>query len=363
MPAINKPNQHFDVLTWSGTGGGSGATRSITGLNFQPDLIWEKARSSGTNHQLLDSVRGVGQNKVLASNSVGTEPTPANTESLYGWLSAINSDGFTLTNGTSTFDNWNKSGDTYVGWTWKAGGTAVTNNDGTITSQVSANPTAGFSVVIWTGNGVTAATVGHGLGAVPAMIICKERSGTDYWHVKHKSTTTNTNLFLNVTNASTSAASVGDGVLSDLSSNTTFGFATAGSPANVVAVNENGITNVAYCWSEIPGYSSFGSYTGNGSADGPFVYTGFRPKFLMIKRTDSTNSWVIQDTSRSTYNVSQNNIYAESSGAEASYGSELTDILSNGFKQRNTGVSMNASGGSYIYMAFAEAPFKFANGR
>jgi len=367
MPAITKPNQHFDVLTWSGTGGGSGATRSITGLNFQPDLIWEKARSSGTNHQLLDSVRGVGQNKVLASNSVGTEPTPSNTESLYGWLSAINSDGFTLTNGTSTFDNWNKSGDTYVGWTWKAGGTAVTNTTGTISSQVSANPTAGFSVVTWTGNGVTAATVGHGLGAVPAMIICKERSGTDYWHVKHKSTTTNTNLYLNVTNGSTSAASVGDGVLSDLSSSTTFGFATAGSPANVVAVNENGITNVAYCWSEIPGYSSFGSYTGNSSTDGTFVYLGFRPRFVMVKGTGSGGSgWQMQDSSRNTYNPEDAVLRADLTNIETTAYGNVMDFLSNGFKLRVTDTNYNSSSttyGPYIYMAFAENPFKFSNAR
>jgi hypothetical protein len=366
MPAINKPNQHFDVLTWSGTGGGSGATRSITGLNFQPDLIWEKSRTSGTNHQVLDSVRGVGQNKTLATNSTGTEPTPAGTESLYGWLSAINSDGFTLTNGTSTFDNWNKSGDTYVAWTFKAGGTAVTNTNGTISSQVSANPTAGFSVVTWTGNGSASATVGHGLGAVPAMIICKERSGTDYWHVKHKSHTSTNNSFLNVVNKETSAASVGDGVLGDLSSNTTFGFATAGTPGNVVAVNESGITNVAYCWSEIDGYSKFGIYTGNSGTDGPFVYLGFRPRWLMIKRNSTasvTYGWQMYDTARQTYNSnSVPNLWADTAATEGT-GNYTFDLLSNGFKLRSSGVNENNSGDTYIYAAFAEAPFKFANGR
>jgi len=362
MPAINKPNQHFDVLTWSGTGGSSGATRSITGLNFQPDLIWEKARTSGTNNQVLDSVRGVGQNKAIASNLAATEPTPANTESLYGWLSSINSDGFTLTNGTSTFDNWNKSGDTYVAWTFKAGGTAVTNTSGTISSQVSANPTAGFSIVAWTGNGVNSATVGHGLGAVPAMIICKERSGTDYWHIKHKSMSTTVNAYFQ-TNALYAAAAVGDGMIGDLSSNTTFGFVTAGSPANVVAVNENGVTNIAYCWSEIPGYSAFGSYTGNGSTDGPFIYTGFRPKFLIIKRTDNTtNDWAFLDGVREPYNLGIAGLKPNATSTEYS-GYNYRDLLSNGFKLRNGDSDTNASGGTYIYAAFAEAPFKFSNGR
>ena len=186
MPAIAKPNQHFDVLTWTGTGGGSGATRTITGLNFQPDLIWEKARSSGTGHQLLDSVRGVGQNKVLASNSTGDEPEAPNTESLYGWLSSIDSGGFTVTNGTSTFDNWNKSSDTYVAWNWKAGGAAVTNNDGTtITSQVSANPTAGFSVVTFTAPASGNFDVGHGLGVTPGMVITKVRGRSTSWITWH----------------------------------------------------------------------------------------------------------------------------------------------------------------------------------
>jgi hypothetical protein len=345
-PAITKPNQHFDVLTWSGTGGGSGATRSITGLNFQPDLIWEKARTSGTNHQLLDSVRGVGQNKAIASNSTGTEPTPANTESLYGWLSSIDSGGFTLTNGTSTFDNWNKSGDTYVGWTWKAGGTAVTNTSGTISSQVSANPTAGFSVVTYTS---TTGTVGHGLGVAPSMIIMKARNNVDQWTVGHVGLPSwSYGLALNATSAQ------------DL--NTAFWNGTA--PTSTVFSQgswDSGYNKVAYCFSAVAGYSAFGSYTGNGSTDGPFVYLGFRPKFVMVKNTGGAAQWYMYDSVRDTYNIATNGLFASSVQAETTIA--WVDFLSNGFKLRGISTDFNGSGTTYIYAAFAEAPFKYSSAR
>jgi len=356
MPAIKKPNQHFDVLTWSGTGGGSGATRSITGLNFQPDFIWEKSRTSGSGHQLLDSVRGVGQNKVLASNSTGAEPTPALSESLYGWLSAINSDGFTLTNGTSTFDNWNKSGDTYVGWTWKAGGAAVANTAGSISSQVSANPTAGFSVVTYTGTGANA-TVGHGLGVAPKMIIVKSRiSAVNNWNIYNANLTSAVYKLLFTINAETSDAT---------SWNSTAPTSSVFSLGTNTGVNASTETFVAYCWAEIEGYSKFGSYTGNGSTDGPFVYTGFRPKFVLVKASSfSTAStvWTLFDTSRSPYNASVNELYANSTDVEGVDASGI-DILSNGFKPKRNSDYANSSGQTYIYMAIAEAPFKFANAR
>jgi hypothetical protein len=364
MPAITKPNLHFDVRSRAGNGVSPSAV--VTDLNFQPGLIWTKARNSVDWHSLSDNMRGNTAN-LLATNSTDGD----NLGSSGGWVQSIDTNGFTTRAGSTDSSNVNKSGINYIDWIWKNGGTAVTNTNGTISAQVSANPTAGFSIVTWTGNGSSSATVGHGLGAVPAMIITKERNGGDYWHVKHKSTTTNTNLYLNVLLASTSAASVGDGVLSDLSSNTTFGFATAGSPGNVVAVNETGINNIAYCWSEIPGYSSFGSYTGNGSTDGPFVYLGFRPKFLMLKKTsNATNSnWLMQDTSRETYNASNYaTLAANSSSIEpqvsaGSFEGNFIDYLSNGFKIRSSGSNSNESSSNYIYMAFAEAPFKFANAR
>jgi len=353
MPAITKPNQHFDVLTWSGTGGGSGATRSITGLNFQPDLIWEKARSSGTGHQLLDSVRGVGQNKVLASNSTGDEPEAPNTESLYGWMSAINSDGFTLTNGTSTFDNWNKSGDTYVGWTWKAGGTAVTNTSGSITSQVSANPTAGFSVVTYTSpNTLVDETVGHGLSAAPEFIITKNRDASWNWDIYHKNLSSGYGLVF-ATDAQTSGR-----------------WPTTTPTNSVFSVKynyEHISTNrfVAYCWAPIAGYSAFGSYTGNGSTDGPFVYLGFRPRWILFKRLDSGSHWVVYDTARDTFNALDKDLAPNNSNAEnGTVSAEAFDLLSNGFKIRSViNGEFNVSTATYIYAAFAESPFKFANAR
>jgi hypothetical protein len=350
-PTILDGDQYMDVTTYTGTG----STQSIVNSGaMQPDFVWTKQRSGTANNCLLDSVRGV--SRVLFSDLTNAE---ANDPGYY--VTAFNSNGFSVGLGSGS----NGNGSTYVAWQWRASNAAgVSNTQGTITSTVSANTTAGFSIVLWTGNGVTSATVGHGLGVVPAMIICKERSASgEYWHVKHQSTASNTNLFLNRDQASTSAASVGDGVLSDLTSSTTFGFATAGSPGNVVAVNENGVTNVAYCFSAVAGYSAFGSYTGNGSSDGPFVYTGFRPRYVMIKRSDSTADWNVRDTARSPYNVVGEALYPNLALAEYSGSETYLDILSNGFKLRGNWNSSNASSGTYVYMAFAENPFKIARGR
>jgi hypothetical protein len=361
MPIITKPNEHFDVLTWTGTGGSSGATRSITGLNFQPGLIWEKARTSGTGHQLLDSVRGVGQNKVLASNSAGDEPEAPNTESLYGWMSAINSGGFTLTNGTSTFDNWNKSGDDYVAWNWKAGtSSSITvgqygSGVPSIASTVSANPTAGFSIVTYTGNVTGGATIGHGLGAVPTFIIVKNRSTSANWLIYSSVEGPNKYGYLNLTNG---WATDTTGFNNVTPTSTVF---TVGS-----AVETNGSTNnlVAYCFTPIAGYSAFGSYTGNGSATaGPFVYLGFRPRLVMIKRYDTTSNWNITDTSRNPYNNTTVALRPNTGDTESTVGTVYVQPVSNGFYISNNNSDTNATNGTYIYAAFAEAPFKFANAR
>jgi hypothetical protein len=237
MPAITKPSNHFDVRARAGNGVSPSAV--VTDLSFQPGLIWTKARDNVNWHSLSDNMRGNTAN-LIATNSTDGD----NLGSSGGWVQSIDTNGFTTRAGSSDSSNVNKSGLNYIDWIWKNGGTAVTNTNGTISAQVSANPTAGFSIVTWTGNGSSSATVGHGLGAVPAMIITKERNGGDYWHIKHKSMATNTNAFFQ-TNALYTAAYVGDGVLADLSSNTTFGFVTAGSPGNVVAVNETGINNIA----------------------------------------------------------------------------------------------------------------------
>lgn len=354
MPVITKPNQHFDVATWTGTGGGSGATRSITGLNFQPDFVWEKARSSGSGHQLLDSVRGVGQNKVLASNSTGAEPNPANTESLYGWLSSLDSGGFTVTNGTSTFDNWNKSGDTYVAWNWKAASSNTTNTDGSITSTIRVNQTAGFSIVSYASGSAGQKTVGHGLGVTPSMIITKSRDNNSYnWSIYHSSVIDTTSKFLRFTNdpVVTSATIWG----AALPTSTVFGITSD----NGVPANNNCI---AYCWAPVAGYSAFGSFTVNNDSNGPFIYTGFRPRWILLKNIGASGwNWTIIDTSRNTYNVANAALYPDLVLVEGT-SNNIADILSNGFKIRTTWGNINTEG-PVIYAAFAEAPFKYANAR
>ena len=312
---------------------------SITSLNFQPDFIWEKSRNVVDNHVAVDSVRGT--TKYLAENTTAAEGTNAN------YFTSFNSNGYTLGSadyGTST---------TLVDWCWKAGGTAVSNTAGSITSSVSANTTAGFSVVTYTGTGANA-TVGHGLGVVPGMVIIKSRSVATSWIVYHSSIAPTAHLALNTT----------DAAYTDVAFNNT-------APTNSVfsigptgySVNNSAATYVAYCWAAVAGYSAFGSYTGNGSTDGPFIYTGFRPRWVLCKRTDAAESWCLQDSSRSPYNsANRNMLFAESAAAEYT---DLapTDILSNGFKPRNAGTGMNASGSTYIYAAFAESAFKFSNAR
>ena len=312
---------------------------SITSLNFQPDFIWEKSRNVVDNHVAVDSVRGT--TKYLAENTTAAEGTNAN------YFTSFNSNGYTLGSadyGTST---------TLVDWCWKAGGTAVSNTAGTITSSVSANTTAGFSVVTYTGTGANA-TVGHGLGVVPGMVIIKSRSVATSWIVYHSSIAPTAHLALNTT----------DAAYTDVAFNNT-------APTNSVfsigptgySVNNSAATYVAYCWAPVAGYSAFGSYTGNGSADGPFVYTGFRPRYILIKSSGSAQGWVLQDSSRQPYNYTlRNALFANDSMAELN-DAYPTDFLSNGFKIRNSGDGVNTSAVTYIYAAFAENPLKYANAR
>jgi len=338
MPAINNGRNHFDVLTYTGTG----ATQTISGLNFQPDFVWIKSRSAATDHKLTDSVRGV--TKGLISDSTAAESTDIN------GLTTFNSNGFTL--GSDSV--YNSNGATYVAWCWKAGGTAVTNTSGTITSQVSANPTAGFSVVTYMGNGTAGATVGHGLGVKPALIIAKYRGGISSWPVYHQSLGATKWILLNSTSAVTTSSQEWNNT-----EPTSSVFSIGNSSAND---NQSGL-NVAYCFSEIAGYSAFGSYTGNGSDAGPFVWTGFLPRFVLIKLTSGIGGdWIIWDSSRNPYNVIGNYLYADSSAAEGS-GSGM-NFLSNGIKISNdTGGGINGSGSTYIYAAFAENPFKYSLAR
>jgi hypothetical protein len=311
----------------------SSATGSVTisSLGFQPDFTWWKSRATVVDHYLMDVLRG--SSTYLASNRTLADQSYSNI-----WIPSSN--GWT-SNNASFYNN-----DSNVAWNWKANGSGSTNTSGTITSTVSANTTAGFSVVTYTGNG-TFGSVGHGLGVAPSMVIIKTRNNVYDWLVYHKSLGFLKTLFLNLTSAAVTATEINN------SSSTTM---TVQSEACTASNNY-----VAYCFAEIEGYSKFGSYTGNGSADGPFVFTGMRPAYVMIKRTDATASWYVLDMARNTYNAANLNLYPNLSNAEATF--SALDILSNGFKIRNSDNDFNASGGTYIYACFASNPFKYSLAR
>ena len=321
-PTILKGNQYFDATLY--TGNGTGITVTNSG-SMQPDFVWAKNRSNAADHALYDVLRTA----MLSSNTTAAEVAASNVVS-------YNSNGFTISGGDSRL---NANGNTYVGWQWKEGATQ------------------GFDIVTYTGDGVDGRTVAHNLGVAPKMVIVKSRSTVTDWNVKHASLSSNNVLQLNATNAQNTP---GSGYIGDLNSSTTFTLKNGG--AAITNVNGNGTTYVAYLFAAVAGYSAFGSYTGNGSADGAFVFTGFRPRFVMVKRTDAAGqNWVILDTSRDTSNVAKNGLYPNLSNAEDAGWN--VDILSNGFKPRDTASAWNASGGTYIYAAFSEVGFKYALGR
>jgi hypothetical protein len=304
-----------------------------------------KGRSGATDHALYDSVRGV-------QNQLESNTTTAETAEATG-LTAFGSGGFTV----GALAQVNTSAATYVGWQWKGGGAAASNTAGTITSSVSANASAGFSVVTYTGTGANA-TVGHGLGVAPKMIFVKNRDAADAWQVYHAANTANPETDYLVLNTDAATA---DNVNRW---NDTAPTSSVFSIGNGVEVNTNTEDYVAYCWSEIDGFSKFGSYTGNGSTNGPFVYTGFRPRWVMWKSSSAGGSWSITDTDRSPINVTNLALRANLSDADTSSGTgAIVDFLSNGFKFRNTGADHNTSGATYIYMAFAENPTKYSLAR
>ena len=326
------------ATTYTGNSSTQSIANAVNGVGFQPDFVWYKDRSNARDHGLFDSVRGV--TNYLASDLTNAEQTVSG-------VTAFNSNGFTLGGAV----NSNNSGETYVGWQWKAGGTSSSNTNGSITSTVSVNATAGFSVVTYTGTGANA-TVGHGLGVAPSMIIVKTRSGVNDWAVYHISIGATKFLLLNTTAAAGTTSAVW---------NNTAPTSSVFSIATDFSINQSTATYVAYCFAAVAGYSAFGSYTGNGSTDGTFVYTGFRPRWIMFKRTDSAFDWSIYDTSRDTYNVMPDILYPNLSSAESN--TYALDCLSNGFKIRGVGQNINTSGGTYIYACFAETPFKYANAR
>jgi hypothetical protein len=335
-PVVTKPSTVMDVKLYTG----NGSTQTISGLDMSPDLVWIKSRSSAASHRLLDQVRGA--TKLLFSNATDAEDTDANT------LTQFNSDGFNL--GSSTGVNGTST--TYVAWCWDAGSSTVTNTQGSISSQVRANASAGFSIVTYTGNATTGATVGHGLGVAPGFVIIKDRGAAFDWRVWLTTFGTGNALSLN----STAATSSNSPVMQAAPSSTVMSLLGSG-----YSVNNSGNTYVAYCFAPVAGYSSFGSYTGNGSADGPFVYTGFRPRWVMIKRSDNAGSWGILDTARNTFNVQDKLLWANLSDAEGTY--TICDALSNGFKLRESTNGFNASSATYVWAAFAESPFQYARAR
>jgi hypothetical protein len=345
-PAISDPGKHFKTVLWTGDGNSG---RSIVGVGFQPDFVWIKSRTQTYNHRVFDTVRGAGKDNFLLPNSTAVEGASSD---YYGGISSFNADGFSMVYGTGGSNiGINESGANYVAWCWKAGaGTTSTNTNGSITSVVSVNQDAGFSIVSYTGNGTIGATVGHGLNKTVKFMITKSRNTTDNWVVHTNVTGTQTFSFLNLTNGGTT-----DSVAAPTSSVFYRGSANT--------INGSGLPYIAYCWAEIEGFSKFGSYTGNGSADGPFIYTGGRPAFVMIKRTDSTQNWPIIDSSRDSVNVANRRLFANLSDIEDQGIPNFVDILSNGFKCRDSNVSYNASGGTYIFACWMESPFTTANSK
>jgi len=340
---IDNPTLYFNTVLYTGN---ATDNHTITGVNFQPDWVWVKGRSEVSSHRLNDVVRGAG--KELLTNTADAEYTYSPNTS----LKSFDSDGFTL----GTDNGINKSSVTYASWNWLAGGTAVSNTDGSITSSVSANTTSGFSIITYTGNGTSGANFGHGLGVKPACVIVKSRSlGTQNWQ------------FVSKALSSTPFAS---GNYLKLNSTDAMGTNTAvwnAEPTSSLIyltsspdTNSSGATYVCYAFAEKKGFSKFGSYTGNGSTDGTFVYTGFKPAFVIIKRTDDVHNWWIWDNKRDPSNLVDQYLYANLSNAEGT--DTWGDFLSNGFKLRMNYSSGNASGGTYIYMAFAESPFTTSTG-
>ncbi|MDB4352319.1 hypothetical protein OAA60_02700 [Porticoccaceae bacterium] len=333
---IVKPGDYFNTKLYTGTG----ANQSVTGVGFQPDWVWIKNRGTVQNHVLTDSVRGV--TKSLNSNTADAETTQA-----YD-LTAFNSDGFTVNGDTRV----SESGQTYVSWNWLANNTSGSSNtDGSISSTVSANTTSGFSIVKWIGTG-SAGTIGHGLGAEPHVIIVKKLNSSESWFSYHKPLGNTGRLVLSTTDAVANDAGYWN---STTPTSSVFSVTSNGSN------NASGDTYIAYCFAPKTGYSKFGSYVGNGNANGNFVYLGFKPAFLIAKNASSSGySWELFDNKRNTTdgvgNVIQKRLYPDSSAVEGgSSSTNFIDFLSNGFKIRRAGDS-NENGSTYIYMAFAEEP-------
>jgi len=345
-PTIAEGNKHFNALIYTGN---DSSDRDITGVGFQPDFLWIKNRQQADWHQLCDAVRGA--NKVLFSNTNDGEDT----DNSNGHVNSFLADGFNVDAGSG--GNVNENNENYVAWNWNAGGSTVTNNDGSRTAQVRANTTAGFSIVTSTSGGSSGGTYdsfGHGLGVAPNVIIFKNRDISDNWSIYNSNFSTAYSKILQFNTIVETTSSNHWGTANPTS--TTFSL-------NQGAVFTGASQNlVAYCFSEVAGYSKFGSYIGNNNADGTFVYLGFRPAWVMIKNTEAgSTAWYMLDNKRDPDNPAQEYLAAEDAGGEGTY--VFYDFLSNGFKLRNTGPAQNPNGQKVIYMAFAESPFKYARAR
>ena len=341
---IDKSDEYFNTVLYTGD---SASPKSITGVGFKPDFVWSKSRSTAENHNLYDAVRGGTQG--LRSNSDAAE-TSSNT---YGYVSTFNSDGVTYISGGTNNDLNNGSGVTFVNWNWLASNTTGSNTDGDITSTVSANTTSGFSIVSYTGNGSTNQTIGHGLGSVPDFIIIKQRNTSRNWPTYSK-TLGNGVAFLDVIDAWASGGGYDNYWYISGMTSSTFGI------SNNINNNESSGTYIAYCFAEKKGFSKFGTYIGNGSSDGPFIYTGFKPAWVVMKGTN-VNGWLVIDNKRTAFNSDSKFLYPSEPDAEESLSGRF-DFLSNGFKLKNTWTAFNSSGQEYIYMAFAENPFVTSTG-
>jgi len=340
MAIINKPSDYFNTKLYTGTG----SSNAITGVGFQPDWVWIKSRSDALSHALFDVIRGT--TKVLNSNATTAEYTNADT------LTAFGTDGFTVGSNTGV----NANGETRVAWNWKAG-TSFTNDAsatgiGSIDSSGSVNTDAGFAIITYTGTG-SAETIAHGLGATPSFIISRRIDGADSWMNWNKTFSATQYLSMNTTNAVGSASSV----FGTLPTSTVY------STGGGTGTGANGGNFISYIFAEKQGYSKFGSYTGNGNADGTFVYTGFSPSFVMVKRTDSSDAgnWMMYDNKRLGYNGGSRYLIANDSGAASGSSDNLMDFVSNGFKPRSADQNINRSA-TYIYMAFASNPFVTSTG-
>ncbi len=334
---INKSTDYFNTKLYTGNNIGN-QTQSITGVGFQPDWVWIKNRDTTANHHLYDAVRGA--TKQITTVDGRAESTQTN------GLTAFGSDGFTV-----GYDgDVNNNGSGIASWNWLGANGTTSNTDGSITSTVSANTTSGFSVVKWSGTSATG-TIGHGLGVAPKAVIVKALGNTEGWYSYWQPLGNNKQLLLNSTSAE------GTTILWNNTTPTSSVF----SVGNHSAVNGSS-DYIAYCFAEKQGYSKFGSYTGNGNANGSFAYTGFKPAFVFVKRTDGTDNWFINDNKRNPFNEAENPLRPNLNVEEYSGTGYGIDILSNGFKVRTADQGFNASGGNYIFMAFAEAPLVGSNG-